>query len=185
VRPGPEVLASFGASADPVSLPGGEDQPAGDQLDPVPPSLMAGLAGRQTHAADRGGCASAVRISAHECRFDPRGCLHWVLTIPSRRRMLPRSATLRNTEEEIMRISFVAKDPDSVPDQSPTLYKTDRNSWLVQGWVVSDSSALAEMSIPRGRNGRGDPRPARSVLPGELAGHAIRGVHRPLPAGRT
>ncbi len=53
-------------------------------------------------------------------------------------------------EEEIMRIRFVAKDPDSVPDQSPTLYKTDRNSWLVQGWVVTDSSALAEMNIPEG-----------------------------------
>jgi hypothetical protein len=49
-----------------------------------------------------------------------------------------------------MRIKFVAKDPDSVPDQSPTLYKTDRNSWLVQGWVVADFSALAEMNIPAG-----------------------------------
>ncbi|MGO8896465.1 MAG: hypothetical protein ACLP8X_31830 [Streptosporangiaceae bacterium] len=49
-----------------------------------------------------------------------------------------------------MRIRFVAKDPESVPDQSPTLYKTDRDSWLVQGWVVTDSSTLAEMSIPAG-----------------------------------
>ena len=29
-----------------------------------------------------------------------------------------------------MRIRFVAKDPDSVPNQSPTLYRTDRDrSW--------------------------------------------------------
>ena len=49
-----------------------------------------------------------------------------------------------------MRIRFVAKDPDSVPDQSPALYKTDRDSWLVQGWVVSDPSALSEMNIPEG-----------------------------------
>jgi hypothetical protein len=49
-----------------------------------------------------------------------------------------------------MRIRFVAKDPESVPDQSPTLYKTDRDSWLVQGWVVTDSSALTEMNIPEG-----------------------------------
>ena len=48
-----------------------------------------------------------------------------------------------------MRIRFVAKDPDSVPDQSPTLYKTDRDSWLVQGWVVTDP-ALAELNIPEG-----------------------------------
>ena len=49
-----------------------------------------------------------------------------------------------------MRITFVAKDPDSVPNQSPTLYKTDRDSWLVQGWAVTDPEALAEMNIPDG-----------------------------------
>ena len=49
-----------------------------------------------------------------------------------------------------MRIRFVAKDSDSVPDQSPTLYKTDRGSWLVQGWAVTDAAALAEMNIPEG-----------------------------------
>ena len=49
-----------------------------------------------------------------------------------------------------MRIRFIAKDPDSVPNQSPTLYKTDRDSWLVQGWVVTESHTLAEMNIPEG-----------------------------------
>ena len=39
---------------------------------------------------------------------------------------------------------------NSVPDQSPTLYKTDRDSWLVQGWVVADPATLAEMNIPEG-----------------------------------
>jgi hypothetical protein len=58
--------------------------------------------------------------------------------------------TPQRFEEKIMRIRFVAKDPDSVPDQSPTLYKTDRDSWLVQGWVVTDSGVLAEMNIPEG-----------------------------------
>jgi hypothetical protein len=57
---------------------------------------------------------------------------------------------LQYLPEESMRIRFVAKDPDSVPDQSPALYKTDRDSWLVQGWVVTDPGALAEMSIPAG-----------------------------------
>ena len=58
--------------------------------------------------------------------------------------------TPQHRMEEIMRIRFVAKDPDSVPDQSPTLYKTDRDSWLVQGWVVTDRATLAEMNIPEG-----------------------------------
>ena len=34
--------------------------------------------------------------------------------------------------------------------QPVLLYKTDRDSWLVQGWVVTDSSTLAEMNIPAG-----------------------------------
>jgi hypothetical protein len=32
----------------------------------------------------------------------------------------------------------------------PTLYRTDRQSWVVQGWVVTDPDALATMSIPKG-----------------------------------
>jgi len=49
-----------------------------------------------------------------------------------------------------MRIRFIAKDPDSVPDQSPTLYKTDRDSWLVQGSASGDAGFLRhlEAEIP-------------------------------------
>lgn len=49
-----------------------------------------------------------------------------------------------------MHVTFVAKDPASQPNQSPTLWRTDRESWLVQGWVVSDPEALARMDIPEG-----------------------------------
>jgi hypothetical protein len=49
-----------------------------------------------------------------------------------------------------MRLTFVAKDPDSNPTGSPTLYRTDRGSWVVQGWVVTDRDALAQMDIPEG-----------------------------------
>ena len=34
-----------------------------------------------------------------------------------------------------MRLTLVAKDPESQPQGSPTLYRTDRNSWVVQGWA--------------------------------------------------
>lgn len=47
-----------------------------------------------------------------------------------------------------MELTFVAKDPESVPDGSPTLYRTDRSSWVVQGWAVTDQSVLAAMGIP-------------------------------------
>jgi hypothetical protein len=49
-----------------------------------------------------------------------------------------------------MRITFVGKDPDSNPTGSPTIYRTDRSSWVVQGWVVDDPEVLARMNIPRG-----------------------------------
>jgi hypothetical protein len=47
-----------------------------------------------------------------------------------------------------MRLTLVAKDPESNPTGSPTLYRTDRGSWVVQGWIVDDADALREMEIP-------------------------------------
>ncbi|MGH3739233.1 MAG: hypothetical protein ACRDT6_27085 [Micromonosporaceae bacterium] len=49
-----------------------------------------------------------------------------------------------------MELTFVAKDPASRPNGSPTLYRTDRDSWIVQGWVVADPEVLAAMAIPEG-----------------------------------
>lgn len=49
-----------------------------------------------------------------------------------------------------MRLTFIGKDPDSTPTGSPTVYRTDRGSWVVQGWVVDDPAALATMNIPDG-----------------------------------
>ena len=49
-----------------------------------------------------------------------------------------------------MELTFVAKDPNSNPGDSPTLYRTDRGSWVVQGWVVTDPGVLAVMNIPDG-----------------------------------
>jgi len=49
-----------------------------------------------------------------------------------------------------MRLTFVGKDPDSNPTGSPTVYRTDRGTWVVQGWTVTDLDALTQMSIPDG-----------------------------------
>jgi hypothetical protein len=51
-----------------------------------------------------------------------------------------------------VQLTFVAKDPGSEPFNSPTLYRTDRGSWVVQGWVVTDPEALAAMKIPDGES---------------------------------
>ena len=47
-------------------------------------------------------------------------------------------------------LTFVGKDPDSNPTGSPTVYRTDRESWVIQRWVVADPDALAQMDIPEG-----------------------------------
>ncbi|MFF0339681.1 hypothetical protein [Kribbella sp. NPDC004875] len=49
-----------------------------------------------------------------------------------------------------MKLTLVAGDPESHPTNSPTLYKTDRGSWVVQGWVVDDPDALATLNLPEG-----------------------------------
>jgi hypothetical protein len=49
-----------------------------------------------------------------------------------------------------VRLTFIDKDPDSNPTGSPAVYRTDRASWVVQGWVVTDPEALAQMDIPDG-----------------------------------
>ena len=49
-----------------------------------------------------------------------------------------------------MRLTLIGKDPESNPTGSPTVYRTDRGSWLVQGWVVADDETLAQMDIPDG-----------------------------------
>lgn len=49
-----------------------------------------------------------------------------------------------------MRLTLIARDPESNPTGSPTVYRTDRASWVVQGWVVTDPEALARLEIPDG-----------------------------------
>ena len=51
-----------------------------------------------------------------------------------------------------MRARFLGKDPNSETDNSPTLFatdRTDRKTFLVQGWKVTDAAALADVgTIP-------------------------------------
>ena len=45
----------------------------------------------------------------------------------------------------VMRLTFLGKE--SVPDQSPTLYATDGDSIVVQGWIVIDAQILAAITV--------------------------------------
>ena len=51
-----------------------------------------------------------------------------------------------------MDFTFVGGDPASNPKNSPTIYKTDRDSWVVQGWVIEDPEALATLNLPAGES---------------------------------
>ena len=42
-----------------------------------------------------------------------------------------------------MHLTFLGKD--SQPNQSPTLYATDRDTYVVQGWTVTDPEALGDL----------------------------------------
>ncbi|PUB20832.1 hypothetical protein C8K30_11543 [Promicromonospora sp. AC04] len=47
-----------------------------------------------------------------------------------------------------MRARFLGKDPQSDIDNRPTLFatdRTDRQTFLVQGWKVTDRDALADV----------------------------------------
>lgn len=44
-----------------------------------------------------------------------------------------------------MKLRFLGKN--STPDNSPTLYATDNDSYIVQGWIVTDPAILTTLSI--------------------------------------
>jgi len=53
-----------------------------------------------------------------------------------------------------VRAQFLGKDPNSQEGQSPTLFatdRTDRKTYIAQGWVVRDRRALADVGpVPEG-----------------------------------
>ena len=53
-----------------------------------------------------------------------------------------------------MHVEFLGKDPNSFGGNSPTLFRTDRTdrrTYVAQGWVVTDPQVLAEIGpVPEG-----------------------------------
>nr|MDT0660091.1 hypothetical protein [Micromonospora sp. DSM 115978] len=47
-----------------------------------------------------------------------------------------------------MKLTFVRKTIKSQINNCPSLYRTDRDTFVVQGWRVSDPEALAQLDIP-------------------------------------
>ncbi len=44
-----------------------------------------------------------------------------------------------------MLLTFLGKD--SKPDESPTLYATDEDTYIVQGWIVTDTEMLTKLEV--------------------------------------
>jgi hypothetical protein len=44
-----------------------------------------------------------------------------------------------------MRLTFLGKE--SVPDQSPTLYVSDQDTYVIQGWIVTDPQVIALITV--------------------------------------
>ena len=61
-----------------------------------------------------------------------------------------------------MHAQFLGKDPDSQVENSPTLFatdRTDRGTYIAQGWKVTDPQALADIGpVPEHEAPHRDPR---------------------------
>jgi len=67
-----------------------------------------------------------------------------------------------------MKLRFLGKD--STPNDSPTLYETDRGTLLVQGYVVTDPEALSQMRLPEGETVVEVPKRLMKFLPEDAHG---------------
>jgi hypothetical protein len=47
-----------------------------------------------------------------------------------------------------VKLTFIRKTALSGESNCPSLYRTDRDTFLVQGWRVSDPETLAQLDIP-------------------------------------
>lgn len=47
-----------------------------------------------------------------------------------------------------VKLTFIRKTALSQLNNCPSLYRTDRGTFVVQGWRVSDPEALAQLDIP-------------------------------------
>jgi hypothetical protein len=47
-----------------------------------------------------------------------------------------------------MKLTFIRKTSLSGDSNCPSLYRTDRDTFIVQGWRVTDPAALAQLDIP-------------------------------------
>ena len=66
-----------------------------------------------------------------------------------------------------MKLRFLGKETES--GNSPTLYDTDQDTYLIQGWVVDDPETLSQLALPDGETA--------VIVPKALMRHLPEGEH--------
>jgi len=66
-----------------------------------------------------------------------------------------------------MQLRFLGKVTES--GNSPTLFDTDQDMYLVQGWVVDDPETLAQLALPEAETA--------VIVPKALMSHLPKGEH--------
>jgi hypothetical protein len=62
-----------------------------------------------------------------------------------------------------MELRFLGRVTES--GHSPTLYDTDQDMYVIQGWVITDAEALSKLSLPAGETAVLVPKALMRYLP--------------------
>ena len=60
----------------------------------------------------------------------------------------PAQSDIKGARGPNVKLTFIRKTAQSQVNNCPSLYRTDRDTFIVQGWRVSDPEALAQLDIP-------------------------------------
>jgi hypothetical protein len=66
-----------------------------------------------------------------------------------------------------LKLRFLGKVTES--GNSPTLYDTDEDMYVIQGWVINDPEALSQLALPAGESA--------VMVPKTLMRHLPEGEH--------
>lgn len=69
-----------------------------------------------------------------------------------------------------MQLRFLGKETEG--GNSPTLYDTDEDMYVIQGWTIDDQETLAQLTLPDGEGALMVPKALMKHLPKEDDGAA-------------
>jgi hypothetical protein len=70
-----------------------------------------------------------------------------------------------------VRLIFLGKETEG--GNSPTLFDTDEDMFVIQGWTIADLEALAQLSLPEGETAVMIPKALMKHLPKALLRHLL------------